>query len=223
MVKRLDEALGRLLDALKSLHLLDNTIILFTSDHGCHFKTRNGEYKRSCHESSIRVPTAFHGAEFIGGGQLQELVSLVDLPPTLLDAAGLEVPAEMQGRSIMPLVRGETDDWPEEVFVQISEAQVGRAVRTQRWKYGVDAPNKSGGSRDAGSDRYVEQYLYDLQADPYELRNLVGLQSHEPVTAVMRERLIRRMLDAGEEAPTVEPASTQRSGQRSVSEAEARS
>jgi len=222
MVKRLDEALGRLLDALKSLHLLDNTIILFTSDHGCHFKTRNGEYKRSCHESSIRVPTAFHGADFIGGGQLQELVSLVDLPPTLLDAAGLEVPAEMQGRSIMPLVRGETDDWPEEVFVQISEAQVGRAVRTQRWKYGVDAPNKSGG-RDAGSDRYVEQYLYDLQADPYELRNLIGLQSHEPVTEVMRERLIRRMLEAGEEAPTVEAAPTQRSGQRSVSEAEASS
>ena len=186
------------------------------------FKTRNGEYKRSCHESSIRVPTAFHGADFTGGGQLQELVSLVDLPPTLLDAAGLEVPAEMQGRSIMPLVRGETDDWPEEVFVQISEAQVGRAVRTQRWKYGVDAPNKSGG-RDAGSDQYVEQYLYDLQADPYELRNLVGLQSHEPVTEVMRERLIRRMLEVGEEAPTVEPAPTQRSGQRSVTEAEARS
>ncbi len=61
MVKRLDEALGRLMDALKSLDLLDNTIILFTSDHGCHFKTRNSEYKRSCHESSIRVPTAFHG------------------------------------------------------------------------------------------------------------------------------------------------------------------
>ena len=221
MVKRLDEALGRLLDALKSLHLLDNTIILFTSDHGCHFKTRNSEYKRSCHESSIRVPTAFHGGDFIGGGQIQELVSLVDLPPTLLDAAGLEVPAEMQGRSIMPLVRGETEGWPEEVFVQISEAQVGRAVRTQRWKYGVDAPNSNAG-RDAGSDQYVEQYLYDLQVDPYELRNLIGLQSHEPVTEVMRERLIRRMLEAGEEAPTVEPAPTQRSGQRSVTEAEAR-
>ena len=122
----------------------------------------------------------------------------------------------------MPLLRGETDDWPEEAFVQISEAQVGRAVRTQRWKYGVDAPHKNGGS-DAGSDRYVEQYLYDLQADPYELRNLIGLQSHEPVTEVMGERLIRRMLDAGEERPTIEPAPTQRSGQRRVSEAEARS
>ena len=60
-------------------------------------------------------------------------MSLVDLPPTLLDAAGLEVPDEMQGESILPLLRGETDDWQEEVFVQISEAQVGRAVRTQRW------------------------------------------------------------------------------------------
>ena len=222
MVKRLDEALGRLLDALKSLHLLDNTIILFTSDHGCHFKTRNSEYKRSCHESSIRVPTAFHGPGFIGGGQLQQLVSLVDLPPTLLDAAGLTVPDEMQGRSILPLLSGETETWPEEVFVQISEAQVGRAVRTQRWKYGVDAPNKGGG-KDAGSDTYIEQYLYDLDADPYELRNLVGLRSHQNVAEVMRERLIKRMVEAGEDAPTIEPALPQGSGQRSVSEGEARS
>ena len=99
MVKRLDEALGRILDALRSLDLLDNTVLLFTSDHGCHFKTRNNEYKRSCHESSIRVPTAFHGPGFTGGGQIQELVSLVDLPPTLLDAAGLPVP----GRDAGPL------------------------------------------------------------------------------------------------------------------------
>ena len=167
------------------------------------------------------MPTAFHGPGFIGGGQIQELVSLIDLPPTLLDAADLAVPDEMQGRSILPLLRGETDDWPEEVFVQISEAQVGRAVRTQRWKYGVDAPNKGGG-KDAGSDVYVEQYLYDLDADPYELRNLIGLRSHENVAEVMRERLIRRMVEAGEEAPTIESAQQQGSGQRRVSEGEAR-
>ena len=116
MVKRLDEALGRLLDALKSLDLLDNTILLFTSDHGCHFKTRNAEYKRSCHESSIRIPTALHGPGFDAGGQLQQLISLVDLPPTLLDAAGIPVPKEMQGRSILPLTRGETEGWPEGGF-----------------------------------------------------------------------------------------------------------
>jgi len=88
LVKRLDEAFGRLLDALKSLDLADNTIVLFTSDHGCHFKTRNAEYKRSCHESSIRVPTAIQGPSFDGGGHIRQLVSLVDLPPTLLDTAG---------------------------------------------------------------------------------------------------------------------------------------
>src|SRR5205085_11714901 len=67
MVKRLDEGLGRLLDALKSLELQDDTVLLFTSDHGCHFKTRNSEYKRSCHDSSIRVPTALQGPGFEGG------------------------------------------------------------------------------------------------------------------------------------------------------------
>jgi arylsulfatase A-like enzyme len=87
IVKRLDEALGRLQDALISLNLTEHTILLYTSDHGNHFKTRNGEYKRSGHESSIRVPTAVTGPGFTGGGRLKELVSLVDLPPTLLDAA----------------------------------------------------------------------------------------------------------------------------------------
>jgi arylsulfatase A-like enzyme len=222
MVKRLDEALGRTLDALKSLGLLDDTVVMYTSDHGSHFKTRNSEYKRSCHESSIHVPTAFQGPGFDGGGRLRELVSLVDLPPTLLDAAGIPVPDEMEGRSILPLARGDNEGWPEEVFVQISEAQVGRAVRTRRWKYGVDAPDKSGG-RDAGSDRYVEQYLYDLEADPYELTNLAGLESHREVADVLQERLIRRMTEAGEAAPTVQPAEPRRSGQRRVTPEEARS
>ena len=104
MIKRLDEAYGRLLDALKSLGLLEDTIVLFTSDHACHFRTRNREYKRSCHESSIRVPTVLTGGPFTGGGTLGELVSLVDLPPTLLDGAGLEIPDQMSGRSVLPIL-----------------------------------------------------------------------------------------------------------------------
>ena len=219
MVKRLDEAYGRLHDALKSLELADDTIVLFTSDHGCHFKTRNNEYKRSCHESSIRVPTVLTGPGF-RGGQLQELVSLIDLPPTLLDAVGLEIPDQMQGRSLMPLLRGGVADWPAEVFVQVSEAQVGRAVRTRRWKYGVDAPDGSG--RDvAGADHYEEQYLYDLQVDPYELNNLVGLESHREVAQVMKERLLRRMEEAGETRPYIKEAPPRRAGQRKVRHEEA--
>ncbi|GIV79036.1 sulfatase-like hydrolase/transferase [Litorilinea aerophila] len=221
MVKRLDEALGRLLDALKSLDLSDQTIVLFTSDHGNHFKTRNAEYKRSCHESAIRVPTALCGPGFDGGGRIHQLVSLVDLPPTLLDAAGLPIPETMEGRSILPLLRGQAADWPQEVFIQISESQVGRALRTHRWKYGVDAPDKHG-SRDPGSERYVEQYLYDLESDPYELVNLVELDAFDAVKAELRERLIRRMVEAGEPAPVIEPASSQPSGQRRPSIAQVR-
>ncbi len=221
MVKRLDEALGRLLDALKSLELSVQTIVLFTSDHGNHFKTRNAEYKRSCHESAIRVPTALCGPGFDGGGRIHQLVSLVDLPPTLLEAAGLPIPETMEGRSILPLLRGQAADWPQEVFIQISESQVGRALRTYRWKYGVHAPDKHG-SRDPGSDRYEEQYLYDLESDPYELVNLVELDAFDAVKAELRERLIRRMVEAGEPAPVIEPAPEQPSGQRRPSIAQVR-
>ena len=152
---------------------------------------------------------------------MQQLVSLIDLPPTLLNATGLPIPPEMQGRSILPLTQGKTAGWPEEVFVQISESQVGRAVRTRRWKYGVTAPDK-GGSQVPGADRYVEEVLYDLEADPYELANLVGVESHREVSDVMRERLIRRMTEAGEMAPTVEAAPARKLGQRKVSPEEAR-
>ena len=205
MIKRLDEALGRLVDALISLDMLDNTIILFTSDHGCHFKTRNAEYKRSCHEASVRVPTMFHGGPFAGGGRLQQTVSLLDLPPTLLDAAGIPVPAQMQGRSIMPLLTEADANWPDEVFIQISESQVGRAIRSRRWKYAVTAPDKDGWD-DMNSDAYVESELYDLLADPNELHNRAGCESHREVADVLRSRLIRRMIDAGEDEPVIEPA-----------------
>jgi arylsulfatase A-like enzyme len=206
-VKRLDEAFGRLLDALKSLELDEKTIVLFTSDHGCHFKTRNSEYKRSCHESSIRTLAALQGPGFTGGGRVEELVSLIDWAPTLLEAAGIPIPEEMQGHSILPLLRDQKQSWQEEVFVQISESQVGRSIRTKRWKYAVVAPEKDG-VRDSFSNRYVENFLYDLEADPYELSNLIGHTSHFDVAASLRARLIKRIVEAGEEPPVIEPTLT---------------
>lgn len=219
MVKRLDEALGRLMDALKSLHLYDDTIILFTSDHGCHFKTRNKEYKRSCHESSIRIPTAITGPGFRQGGQKKELVSLIDLPPTLIDAVGLEVPEEMMGHSILPLIRGQEAEWQEEVFIQISEAQVGRAIRTKKWKYSVFDPTKDP-VHDSKSNHYVEEFLYDLEADPYELTNLIGLKSHQEVANKLRERLLRRIEEVENDRPMIEQAPIKGSGQRKVKDQE---
>ncbi|MCL2831631.1 MAG: sulfatase-like hydrolase/transferase [Treponema sp.] len=214
MAKRLDEALGRLNDALISMDLLDNTIILFTTDHGCHFKTRNGEYKRSCHESSIRIPMVLTGPGFNGGGRIRDLVSLIDMPPTLLDAAGLPIPPVMEGRSILDGRK----DWPDDVFVQITESNhYGRAVRTKRWKYSVDT---AAAETDYESyDRnpvYTEKFLYDLEYDPHELRNLIGLQSHAGVAALMRERLLRRIEKIENKKAVIIKAPEIPSGQRRV-------
>jgi len=226
IIKRLDESLGRMQDAIKSLGLADDTVVLYTSDHGSHFKTRNSEYKRSCHEASIRVPTAMTGPGFAGGGEIPELISLADIPPTLLDAAGIPVPKEFDGKSVLSLMKqraaGEEIDWPEEVFLQISESQVGRAVRTKRWKYSVMAP-EGDGVNDSCADHYVEEFLYDLECDPYELTNLIGLESHREVADVMRERLIRRMVEVGEVAPTIDNAPSRPAGQRWVTSEQAHS
>jgi arylsulfatase A-like enzyme len=144
------------------------------------------------------------------------LVTLIDLPPTLLDVAGIPIPDEMQGHSILPLLNRKKTDWQGEIFIQISESQVGRAVRTHRWKYGVTAPEMDGWN-DSSSDHYVESYLYDLLSDPYELSNLIELSSHSEVARVMRERLIRRMVAAGERAPTIESVPKHTYKKRAVS------
>ncbi|AYY14584.1 DUF4976 domain-containing protein [Actinobacteria bacterium YIM 96077] len=214
-VRRVDEGFARLLDALRSMDLLDNTIVAFTSDHGCHFKTRNDEYKRSCHDGSIRVPMALCGPGFDGGRRIEQPVSTIDLPPTLLDAAGLDVPSDMQGRSFLPLVQDPAAEWPDDVFLQVSESEVGRVIRTSRWKYHVTAPDADPW-HDASASRYVETELYDVVNDPHELDNLAGLPSHRAIADELRERLIQRMVEAGEAAPAIEAAPAQPDARRHV-------
>lgn len=208
MVKRLDEAFGRLLDALKSMGIADNTVVIFTSDHGNHFKTRNGEYKRSCHDSASRVPMAMCGPGFDGGGQIRQLVSLVDLPPTLLDIAGIAIPEQMQGHSMLPLVRNPQDPtWQDDVFIQISESQVARALRTAQWKYCVVAEDADPW-HDCDAETYQEAFLYDLTNDPYELHNLIAYTSHQHIAEEMRARLLHRIATVENAHPTILPPET---------------
>lgn len=191
-VARLDENLATILQTLAETGRLENTIIVFVSDHGCHFRTRNGEYKRSPHESSIRIPLVMAGPGLPRAQVVPEVVSLVDIAPTLLELAGIPVPAEMQGRSLLPLMRREVASWREEAFVQISESMVARALRTERYTYCAVALDKHGWN-DPHSDRYTEWYLYDLYTDPHQLVNLAGKRQVEPIAEQLRARLRDRI------------------------------
>ena len=198
----LDYNLGRIREQLERLNLSENTVIFYTSDHGSHFCTRNSEYKRTCHENAIRIPMIAYGPGFQGGRVVQELVSLIDVPPTLLACAGIKTPDYMKGRPLQQLVEGEIEDWPEEVFLQISESQVGRAIRTKEWKYSVNAIDKHPW-KDMDSDVYIEEYLYDLENDPHEKYNLVADPLYVDVRAELAQMLKKRMLQAGEREPRI--------------------
>ncbi len=201
----LDQNVGRIRETLRTLGLADDTLVIYSSDHGSHFRTRNSEYKRSCHEASIHVPLIAVGPGFSGGKVIDDLVSLIDLPPTILAAAGVAAPQHYHGRAMQPLLTGDTNGWQDDVFMQISESQVGRAVRTNRWKYCVTAPGLDSNQHSA-SDRYVEQYLYDLDADPHERDNRVADPAWASVRAELAGRLKKRMVLAGESEPSIEPA-----------------
>lgn len=206
-VYSLDQNVGRIRDTLEDLGLADNTLVIYTSDHGSHFRTRNGEYKRSCHDGCIRIPMIIRGPGFIGGHVRRELVSLIDLPPTILNAAAppedtrLCPQRNMRGRPLHELVSGAVRDWPDEVFLQISESQCGRAIRTPQWKYSVRAPHRSGA--DTSSDVYVEDFLYDLSADPHEKTNLITHPDYVEVRKNLARALKRRMVKAGEAEPAI--------------------
>ena len=197
----LDENLGRVRAKLDELGIADNTLVIFASDHGSHFRTRNSEYKRSCHDGCIHVPMVIHGPGFTGGRTVEDLVSLMNLPPTIMTAGGLEIPDSMRENPLQGLVSGTAADWLEEVFLQISESQCGRAIRTKKWKYSVRAPEKKGSDPD--SDVYVEDFLYDLESDPHERNNLVADPFYNNVRAHLEARLKARMIQAGEQEPEI--------------------
>ncbi|MBX0294585.1 sulfatase-like hydrolase/transferase [Haloarcula nitratireducens] len=208
MVERLDESIGDLLGALETRGLRGDTVVSYTSDHGCHFRTRPGEYKRTPHESAVRVPGILAGPGFEEAGDVGRVTSLIDFPPTLLDAAGLPVPAEMHGDSLLPVARGEEPDEDGDAFVQVSESQVGRALRTDRWKYAVAAPKQTGwrgGNGQPASDTYVERYLFDLHKDPAEQVNLAGRPNYRDVSDRLKKRLLQYIADVEGADPTIKP------------------
>ena len=207
----LDENLGRLVQRLKDEGLYDNTVIIFASDHGSHFMTRNrdghlngyDDYKRSCHDGALHVPLVIAGGPFRGGGAVEEIVSTASLPKTILALAGVDVGDAMIGENLLDVVEKKEDNRPNEVFAQISESRVGRCIRTARYTYAVYAPGVNGGAA-AASDRYADDFLYDMEKDPHQLNNVVA----SPAYVQVKEELRARLLDWIERAEGVRPTIT---------------
>jgi arylsulfatase A-like enzyme len=205
-VAKMDEIVGTLRQTLVETGLDKNTIVMFTSDHGNHFRTRNAEYKRSPHESSIHIPLVVEGPGFNRGIEVPELVSHVDFAPTLLAAAGLTIPASMQGHNFLPLLDRRTENWRNEVYFEMSEFVTGRGLRTPQYTYAAAAPKVPGWRALPSADKYVEYMLYDLYSDPYQQVNLAGRATHQKIATDLRQRLRARMREAGGEQSAIEPA-----------------
>lgn len=206
----IDRNLGRLVDKLRQLGLYENTVIIFASDHGSHFKTRNNDshlcgfddYKRTGHDSALRVPLVIRGGDYTGGITVDDLVSTASLPKTILSIAGVDVGDRMVGENLLDVVRHVQDNRCNEVYAQVSESRVGRVLRTPRYAYAVVAPGLNGGVA-MDSDSYVDDFLYDLEKDPYEITNVVADPSYSQVKQMLREHLLNWIRQSEHKEPVI--------------------
>lgn len=190
-----EENIGRVFDFLEKSNQLDDTVLLHSSDHGF-FLGEWGMYdKRFMHEPSIRVPTMIrYPKEFQAGRTVDEMVLNLDIGPTLLELAGVPVPANMHGKSMVNLAKGKADHWRKDWLYEYYEYPASqkvrphRGVRTERYKliHYYLAPE--------------EFELYDLQADPGEKQNLYGKPEHAALTQQLKNRIAELRKQTGDTA-----------------------
>ena len=179
-----DDMVGRMVEGLRQNGLIDNTIIVFTSDHGDNLGSHHQFNKGLLIEESIRVPLIFHAPRRWQASVISEQVAqLVDIMPTVLEACGCEVPAHVQGRSLAPILAGEreqlTENWG---VIETAGGEIG--IRTPTHLLGLRLEQGEVGA--AGNP----SHFYDLRDDPYEMNNLAGtgeqVQTAAELEAVLR-------------------------------------
>ncbi len=185
VVKTLDDNVGRLLDYLESEGLLENTLVVYTSDQGFYMGEHGWFDKRFMYEESFRTPLVMRLPDGFGRrGDISEMVQNIDYAPTFLELAGVSVPDDIQGESLVPLLRGEhPDDWRDALYYHFyeypAEHMVKRhyGIRTERYKL-IHFYND------------IDHWeLYDLQNDPSELDNLYGRPGYEDITEDLKSRM----------------------------------
>ena len=181
-----DESLGRLLDSLDELNLFSNTVVVYTSDNGFYLGEHCLGDKRSAYEESLRVPLIIRYPGMAPRDTLIDEMALnIDIAPTFLEMAGVPVPSYMQGRSLLPLLRGDRTNWRTgfiaEYFIEAEYPNTPTllAYRTDRAKL-VKYP---------GYDEWTE--LFDLTTDPYEINNLAGHPDYQELLATMTDGMER--------------------------------
>jgi N-sulfoglucosamine sulfohydrolase len=206
--RSLDQGVGAVLHALHDLGLVDDTLVLCTTDHGIAFPGA----KATLFDRGIGVMMIARGpGGFTGGKVIDAQVSHLDVFPTLCELAEVEPPEWLQGSSLMPLMRGEVDRVSDAIFAETTyhaAYQPHRAVRTERWKYirrfddyphPILANCDDSESKDLliaagwGEELVPQEMLFDLVLDPQELRNLVDDPARGEVLAEMRGRLEKWM------------------------------
>ncbi len=183
----IDKLLGKLLGKLEEQGIADNTIIVFTSDHGLLHGEHGLGGKTFLYEPSIRIPLIIYDPRHSGAkvaSTSDALVALVDIAPTLLEFVGAPVPQEIQGKSLKPLMRGAEVKWRDALFLEnnmtIQNYPRMEGVRTQRWKYiryfdkSKDQEYEDMLLASINGEEPVYEELFDLANDPIEITNLVS-------------------------------------------------
>ncbi|MBP1960820.1 sulfatase-like hydrolase/transferase [Paenibacillus aceris] len=166
MITHLDHNIGKVLETLSSSGYAEDTIIVYTADHGLALGQHGLLGKQNLYDHSIRIPLIISGPGLPAGKQVQALTYTYDLFPTLCNLTGIDVPLTVESRSLAPLIYGETEKHREFVCAIYKDLQ--RTVSNGEWK--LIRYYRSGGGG-AGSDK---MQLFNLTEDPWELRDLSG-------------------------------------------------
>ena len=184
-----DDSVGRVLDALRKRGQLDSTLIVYMGDNGFAFGEHGLIDKRTAYEESMRVPMLARCPELFSGGRaVNQMVANLDIMPTVLDAAGVAIPQGLDGRSMLPLLRGQTDpQWRKQLLYEyywernFPQTPTMHALRTDRYKYihyyGI----------------WDSDELYDLQEDPLETTNLIFNPERKATIQQMNKALFDEM------------------------------